>query len=119
LLQTVSLLPAWDLTDRFTLGGGVHLGLASAESETQRILSGSLRPALRVVGALEVAAEVAARTHAPERESLWAVRTELAWRMARQGRLALGYTLVGYSGLGLPGDPLGDDRLYLRGELAW
>ncbi|HLT30625.1 MAG TPA: flagellar motor protein [Myxococcaceae bacterium] len=119
LLQTISLLPAWDLTERFTLGGGLHLGVASAEARTDRILSGSLRPALRVVGALEVAAEVAARTQAPDGESLWAVRTEAAWRMARQGRLALGYTVVGYSGLGLPGESLGEDRIYLRGELAW
>jgi hypothetical protein len=119
LLQTVSLLPALDLTDRFNLGGGLHLGFASADGADSRILSGSVRPALWVVGAIELAAEVAARSHAPEQESLWALRAEAAWRMGPQGRLALGYTVVGYSGLGLPGDPLGDDRLYLRGELAW
>src|SRR5690606_12228201 len=32
LLQTISLLPAWDLTERFTLGGGLHLGVADRKS---------------------------------------------------------------------------------------
>jgi len=118
-LQVISLLPAMTWGDRFGLAAGVHLGLSSAGGTQVAILSGAMRPSVRVVGDLELAAEVATRSVARDDEGLWALRGELAWRLGERGRLALGYTAIGFSGRGLTEDEARADRAYLRGELAW
>lgn len=118
VLHVISLLPA-ATGERFGLAGGAHLGITAAGSSQATILSGAVRPSVRVWSELEVAAELAARTVAADDEGLWALRGELGWRLGERGRLALGYTAVGFSGRGLTADEARSDRAYLRGELAW
>ena len=82
--------------------------------------TGSVRPTVRVVGGLEAGVEVALRTSSPVDESLTAVRAEVGYRVDDRFRVAAGYTLLGFSGLGLPGESESDaDRLYLRAEVAY
>ncbi len=119
-LQTFSLLPAVRLGDRFSVAAGLHAGRSSVEDSTRWVWTGTLRPSLRVVGGLEVGAELARRTASPEGERLTAVRAEVAYRVDERLRLATGYTLLGFSGLGLvPGTSDNQDRLYLRAEVAY
>jgi hypothetical protein len=69
---------------------------------------------------LEVAVEGAARSVVPEEESLGSLRGEVAYRVDERLRVALGYTLLGFTGTGLPEEAQnGSDRLYLRAELAY
>ncbi|WP_426752856.1 flagellar motor protein [Myxococcus sp. Y35] len=119
-LQTFSLLPAVRLGDRLSVAAGLHAGRSSVEDTARWVWTGTLRPAVRVVGGLEVGAELARRTASPEGERLTAVRAEVAYRVDERLRLATGYTLLGFSGLGLePGSSDNQDRLYLRAEVAY
>ncbi|GHG84465.1 flagellar motor protein [Comamonas sp. JC664] len=119
-LQTFSLLPAVRLGDRLSVAAGLHAGRSSVEDSSRWVWTGTLRPAVRVVGGLEVGAELARRTASPDGERLTAVRAEVAYRVDERLRLATGYTLLGFSGLGLePGSSDNQDRLYLRAEVAY
>ncbi|RKG74612.1 hypothetical protein, partial [Corallococcus terminator] len=72
------------------------------------------------VGGLEVAVEGARRTSAADGQGLSSFRTEVAYRLDERLRVALGYTVLGFSGLGLGADSVdAPDRLYLRAELAY
>lgn len=118
--QIFSLLPAVRLADRFALAAGLHVGLSNSGDHAIWVLTGSLRPSVRVVGGLEVAVEVAGRSVAPEDESLGSVRGEVAYRVDDRLRVAAGYTLLGFTGTGLPEETQnGSDRLYVRAELAY
>jgi hypothetical protein len=118
--QIISLLPAVRLGDRFALAAGLHASLSSRDDVAIWVLTGSLRPSLRVVGGLEVAVEAARRSVAPEGESLSSFRGEVAYRVDERLRVAVGYTLLGFTGTGLPVEAHdGSDRLYLRAELAY
>ena len=119
-LQTFSLLPAVRLGDRFAVAAGGHLGRGSLGGASVWVFTGSLRPSVRVVGGLEVAVEGARRTTAPVGESLEALRGELGYRVDDRLRVAAGYTLLGFTGLGMTEEASdGADRLYLRAELAY
>lgn len=119
-LQILSLMPAVRLGDRFAVGGGLHAGRSSLKDSARWVWTGTVRPSVRLVGGLEVAAELARRTSSPEGERLTAVRAEVAYRMNETLRMAVGYTLLGFSGLGLaPESSDNEDRLYLRAELAY
>jgi hypothetical protein len=119
-LQVFSLLPAVRLGERLSVAAGLHAGRSSLEESVRWVWTGTLRPAVRVVGGLEVGAELARRTASPEGERLTAVRAEVAYRVDERLRLATGYTLLGFSGLGLTADSLeNQDRLYLRAEVAY
>jgi hypothetical protein len=75
---------------------------------------------VKVVGGLELAAEVARRTSAPDGGELTALRGELGYRVDDRVLLALGYTAFGFSGLGLSaGSADSQDRVYVRAELAY
>ncbi len=116
----ISLLPAVRLGDRFALAAGLHAGLSKLEDVEIWVLTGSLRPSVRVVGGLEVAVEAAMRSVAPDGEELGSLRGEVAYRVDERLRVATGYTLLGFSGTGLPEEARdGSDRLYLRAELAY
>jgi hypothetical protein len=119
-LQVVSLMPALRLTQRFALAAGLHAGWSGAAGNSGLVLSGSLRPSVKVVAGLELAAEVARRSAAPDGGELTALRGEAGYRINEQMLLALGYTAFGFSGLGLS-DGAADsrDRVYLRAELAY
>jgi hypothetical protein len=79
-----------------------------------------VRPSVRVVGGLEAAVEVARRTSAREGESLSSLRGEVGYRVDEGLRFAAGYTVLGFSGLGLSGETTDEsDRLYLRAEVAY
>ncbi len=119
-VHRVSLLPAVALGDRFSLSAGAHVAYAVEEGSSVVAASGSLRPAVRVVAGLEVAAEVAARTWTADGAEWHALRAELGYRFADALRVAAGYTLAGFSGLGLlDGQASAQDRLYLRAEVAY
>ncbi|MCP3105158.1 flagellar motor protein [Myxococcus sp. K15C18031901] len=119
-LQVLSLMPAVRVGDRFALAAGLHAGRTSLEDSARWVWTGTVRPSFRVVGGLEVAAEGARRTSSPEGDRLTAVRAEVAYRMDERLRMAVGYTLLGFSGLGLTSETSDDqDRLYLRAELAY
>ena len=64
--------------------------------------------------------EGARRGSAREGQELSALRTEVGYRVDEGMRFAAGYTLVGFSGLGLSGDGMDEaQRLYLRAEVAY
>ncbi|WP_224360725.1 flagellar motor protein [Hyalangium versicolor] len=119
-LQTFSLLPAVRLGDRLAVAAGAHLGRSGLGGEGTWTGTFTLRPSVRVVGGLETAVEVARRTSAREGESLSSVRGEVGYRVDEGVRFAAGYTVLGFSGLGLSGETTDDsDRLYLRAEVAY
>ncbi|MFP2912113.1 flagellar motor protein, partial [Pyxidicoccus sp. 3LFB2] len=119
-LHLFSLLPAVQVGDRLSVAAGLHAGRSSLEDSVRWVWTGTVRPAVRVVGGLEVGAELARRTASPEGERLTAVRAEVAYRVDERLRVATGYTLLGFSGLGLTADSSeNQDRLYLRAEVAY
>ena len=119
--QIISLLPALRLGDRFALAAGLHASRSNQDTVAIWVFTGSLRPSVRVVGGLEVALEVVRRSVAPaQQESLSSLRGEVAYRVNERLRVAAGYTLLGFTGTGLPEDTEnGSDRLYVRAELAY
>ena len=119
VLQTLSLLPALHLGTRVAISAGANAGILAQAGTNALVLSASLRPSVRVVGGLEVAAEVARRSSAPDGGQLGSVRAELGYRMGDQFLMALGFTALGYSGLGLDPTVRQPERIYLRGEAAY
>ncbi|MFL5343752.1 MAG: flagellar motor protein, partial [Hyalangium sp.] len=120
VLQVLSLMPAVRLGDRFALAAGVHAGHSGLGSTGSWQWTGTVRPSVRVVGGLETAVEVARRTSAGEGESLSSFRAEVGYRVDEGLRFAAGYTVLGFSGLGLSGETTDEsDRLYLRAEVAY
>jgi hypothetical protein len=118
-LRRASLMPSLRLGDRLSVAAGAHLGWSTINGNTAFILSGSVRPSVRVIGDVEVAAELARRSSAPDGGDLNALRGEVGYRFGPDLMLAAGYSVLGFTGLGLaPGDSE-QDRLYLRGEAAW
>jgi hypothetical protein len=119
-LQVLSLLPAVRLGDRFAVAAGLHAGRSSLGEAVAWVWTGTLRPSVRVVGGLETAVEVARRTSAREGGALSALRAEVGYRVDAGLRFAAGYTVLGFSGLGLSGEMTDEsDRLYLRAEVAY
>ncbi|HYH99577.1 flagellar motor protein [Hyalangium sp.] len=119
-LQVLSLLPAVRLGDRVSVAAGLHAGRSSLGDAAAWVGTGTLRPSVRVVGGLETAVEVARRTSAHEGGSLSALRAEVGYRVDEGLRFAAGYTVLGFSGLGLSEETTDEsDRLYLRAELAY
>ena len=119
-LQIFSLLPAVQLGDRLSVAAGLHAGRSSRGEAVAWVWTGTLRPSVRVVGGLETAVEVARRTSASDGGALSALRAEVGYRVDAGLRFAAGYTVVGFSGLGLSGETTDEsDRLYLRAEVAY
>jgi hypothetical protein len=118
-LRRASLMPSIRLGDRFSLAAGGHLGWSTLDGTSAMIITGSLRPAVRIIGDVEVAAEVARRSSAPDGGELNAVRGEVGYRFGPELMLAAGYSVLGFTGLGLTPADSEQDRLYLRGEAAW
>lgn len=115
-LHVVSLLPTLRFGDRFALGAGAHLGF----TELGPILSGSIRPSVRLWEGLEVAAEAAARTFAPDGGSWASLRGEVGYRFDHRFFIGAGYTAFGFSGTGLDNGAAGSrDRVYLRTEVSY
>ncbi|MBF5044222.1 flagellar motor protein [Aggregicoccus sp. 17bor-14] len=117
-LQVFSLLPALQLGGRVGLAGGAHLGRSGLGGSALWVFTGSVRPSVRVVGGLEVAAELLRRSVAQDGDSLHAVRAELAYRFDERLRLAAGYGVLGFRGLGMSPTP-DEGRVYLRAEAAY
>jgi hypothetical protein len=118
--QIASFVPALRIADRVTLWGGVHAGWSSEAAQEGLVLSASLRPAVQVVGGLEVAGEVARRSADLDGGELTAVRGEAGWRFGDRMYLGLGYTFLGFNGTGVVPPAAGErhDRLYARAEMA-
>jgi len=115
-LHLVSLLTAFKVTGRFTLGAGGHLA-GTAEGV---VLSASLRPAVRIIAGLELAAEGALRTSSPDGGSLSSLRGEVGYRFDQRFYVGAGYTAFGFSGTGIDNGSTGSrDRIYLRTEVAY
>ncbi|WP_368738463.1 flagellar motor protein [Corallococcus exiguus] len=120
VLQTVSLMPAVRLGERLSVASGLHVGRSSLGESSRWVWTGTLRPSVRLLGGLEVAVEAARRTSAADDQGLTALRPEVAYRLDERLRVALGYTVLGFSGLGLEAESEdAPDRLYLRAEVAW
>jgi hypothetical protein len=119
--QIISLLPAVRLGERFALAAGFHVGRSNRGEVAIWVVTGSLRPSVRVVGGVEVAVEAAARSVAPVgKDALGSLRGEVAYRVSERLRVAAGYTLLGFTGTGLTEEARdGSDRLSLRAELAY
>jgi len=102
---------------RAGLGGAIAVQeVAGARADR---LSGSARVQVRIAGPLDGAAEYARRAplSGARLGALDAVRAE-AGLGAGEGRIAVGYTLVGFGGDGL--SPAADTgRLYVRAQLAY
>lgn len=117
-LQVISLLPAYTF-DRFSVAAGGHVGISTDAGETTTVLSGSIRPGVRVWRGVELALEAARRTATMGGGGLTALRAELGYRIDSHALIAAGYTFFGYSGLGLSPNPDDhQDRLYVRAELG-
>jgi hypothetical protein len=119
-LDLISVLPTVRIGSRFTLGAGAHAAWSVVEADRSLLLSASVRPAVRIIAGLEVAAEAAFRSKADDGGQLVALRGEVGWRFDQHFLLAAGVTAFGFTGLGL-GDALPDrrDRVYLRVEAAY
>ncbi len=116
-LDLFSLLPTLKVSNRFSVGGGLHVAFTD---EGGLFLAASLRPSVRVIGGLEVAAEVARRSSAPDLGGLTALRGEVGWRFDDRFLVAAGFTFLGYSGTGIDLGQTGSrDRAYLRAEVAY
>lgn len=116
LYSIASLVPALRVADRLTIWGGLHAGWSSAAENQGLVLSASVRPAVQVVGGLELSAEVARRSSAPDDGQLTALRGEAGWRFDDRTYVGAGYTVLGFTGPGVIPD--NGDRLYVRAELA-
>ncbi len=115
-LHVVSVLPTLRFGDRFALGAGGHLGF----TRFGPILTGSLRPSVRLWAGLEIAGEAAARSLAPDGGSWASLRGELGYRFDQRFFVGMGYTAFGFSGTGLEsGATASRDRLYLRTEVSY
>lgn len=115
-LHVVSLLPTLRFGDRFALGAGGHLGF----TQFGPILSGSLRPSVRVWEGIELAAEVAARSLTPDAGGWASLRGELGYRFDHRFFVGAGYNAFGFSGTGLDfGAAAAQGRVYLRTEVSY
>ncbi|MGV3619593.1 MAG: hypothetical protein ACO1OB_02180 [Archangium sp.] len=115
-LHVISLLPTVKFGDRFAIGAGGHLGF----TQFGPILSASLRPSVRVWEGLEVAAEVAARSLAPDAGGWASVRGELGYRFDHRFFVGAGYNALGFSGTGLDfAAAAAQGRVYLRTEVSY
>jgi hypothetical protein len=114
----ISLRPSILIADRFRLGSGLTAAFDRGDARSDAF-SGSLRPAIRLVGQLEAAVEVARRSAAPNGEALTAARAEVAYWVQSVVGIALGYNVYGFSGTGVGPDAKHSDRVYLRLEAAY
>lgn len=116
----VSLLPTVRFHERFQVGAGLHASFGAVPGDDEVAFAASIRPAVRIWQGIEVAAEVARRSQASDGGELTSVRGEAGYRFAENFFLGAGYTVFGFSGLGLnDGSAERRDRLYLRAEAAW
>jgi hypothetical protein len=116
LTHYVSVKPAVNLGDRLRLGAGLHAAFPRVQAHGA-LLAASIRPAVRLVGALEAALEAARRSAAPDGEALNAYRAELAYWIGEQTLgIALGYTIYGFSGTGLDPRTERSERAAAKGK---
>jgi hypothetical protein len=118
ILHLLSLKPSVLLGDRLRIGAGANVGFVKGEHPST-VVAASIRPAVRLVGDLELAAEAARRSADPDGQGLNAYRVELAYWFEGTLGVALGYNLFGFSGNGVARDSGSGDRIYLRVEAAF
>jgi hypothetical protein len=118
LVHLVALRPSVVLFDRLRIGAGLHAAFYRTGGTTA-VVAGSIRPAVRIVGGLEAAAEYSRRSSAPAGQALDAVRVEAAYWFDQMLGVALGYNLHGFSGDGVDPRSTQSDRIYLRLEAAY
>lgn len=114
----VTLRPSARLGDRFALGAGGYLAVTDVLGQTGLLVSASLRPSVRVIAGLEVAAEAVRRSAAPDGEGLTALRGELGYRFDDRFFVGAGYTALGFSGNGVE-PATNTSRVYLRAEASY
>ncbi|WP_242343234.1 hypothetical protein [Anaeromyxobacter terrae] len=107
-----------DVAARLALGAAAAIGWDRAEGGRDDRAAGSVRAVVRVAGPADVAAEYARRAPLGGQPlgDLDALRAEAGLR-AGQSRIAIGYTLLGFSGDGIA--PRDDGRIFLRAQLAY
>jgi len=115
-----------DLGSRIAVGAALGAARQEVAGTREDRLVGSVRASVRVVGPLDLGAEAARRGPLVGGGDVGvrsALRAELGVRLgtglaASEGRLALGWQVVGFTGDGLaPRDEAG--RLFLRAQLAY
>jgi hypothetical protein len=107
------------LSARVELGLGAALAVQEVAGGRDDRITGSARARVQVAGPLDAAVEYARRAPLDGGDigALDAVRAE-AGMTQRQGRLALGYTFIGFGGDGLT--PAADTgRLYVRAQVTY
>ncbi|MBL8951279.1 MAG: flagellar motor protein, partial [Myxococcaceae bacterium] len=115
----VSVLPSVVLFDRLRISGGAHLQLTMIDGAPVDVqLVASLRPSVRVIGGLELAAEVGRRSADPDGEGLTTLRGELGYRYSGF-LIAGGYTMLGYRANPMDPAATNSGRVYLRAEVAY
>lgn len=120
LLHVISLLPTYSFADRLRVAAGGHLAWVGTEAGGGWVFTASLRPSVRVWEGLEVGAEIARRSVATDGGELTSVRAELGYRFNAQMMFAIGYTALGFQGLGFnDGQSDARDRLYVRAEVGY
>ncbi len=108
-----------DAAARLRVGAGAAIALQEVAGLRDDRLSGSARAQVRLVGPVDAAVEYARRAPLSGRRlgALDSWRAE-AGVGAREGRIAVGYNVVGFGGDGL--SPAEDSsRLYVRAQLAY
>lgn len=115
----ISVLPSVTLFSRVRISGGAHLQLYAVDGAPLDVqLVASLRPSVRIVSGLELAAEVGRRSADPDGEGLTTLRGEVGFRY--EGFLvAGGYTMLGYRASPMDPSATNQGRVYLRAEMAY
>ncbi len=106
------------VASRLDLGLGASYGANRLAGARVDLAAGSARAVVRIVGPFDAAAEYARRqaVRGPSPEWLDAARLEAGWAFS-QGRLALGYNVLGFAGSGV--DPAADGgRIYFRADVG-
>ncbi len=115
----VSVLPSVELFSRLRISGGAHLQLYAIDGAPLDVqLVASLRPSVRIVSGLELAAEIGRRSADPDGEGLTTLRGEVGFRYSGF-LIAGGYTMLGYRATTLDPAATNQGRVYLRAEVAY
>jgi hypothetical protein len=118
-VQLLSLQPALEPGSRFRLGAGLHAAFNGSGGEAANLVSFSVRPAMKLVGDVELAIEAARRSAAPDGQEVNALRAEVVAFWDGVFGVGVGCNRCGFAGTGGGPDEGRTDRVYVRAEAAY